>query len=369
MKFTVSQEILLRPLQLVCSIVERRSTLPILSTVLLKAHDNSLSLTSTDMELEIIATLPVKVDEPGTIAIPARKLSDFCRTLPSDANISLNSKDNKAVVRAGKSRFSLATLPSEDFPSSEGADYNDEITLKQSVLKALLDESSFAMASQDVRYYLNGLLFEREDNQLRAVATDGHRLAYGSLESNDKAAEKHSIIIPRKAVIELGRLLEESDEPVKIAFSSQQIKVELNNIHFTSKLIDGQFPNYERVIPLSNDNDKVVVANRDELRQALSRVAILSSDKQRSVRINLEKGLLKATVTNQEQETAEEELTVDYKGEELEIGFNNGYLLDLLGAIDDQNVTLTFSSDGGSLLVTPTASEVDRQYVVMPMRI
>ncbi len=368
MKFTVPQEILLRPLQLVCSIVERRSTLPILSTVLLKAHDDILSLTSTDMELEIIATLPVKVDEPGTIAIPARKLSDFCRTLQGDAIISLNSKDNKAVVRAGKSRISLATLPSDDFPNSEGADYSDEISLKQADLKALLDETSFAMASQDVRYYLNGLLFEREDDQLRAVATDGHRLAFGSLTADDKTAEKHSIIIPRKAVIELGRLLEDSDTPVKMAFSSQQIKVELNNIHFTSKLIDGQFPNYERVIPLSNDNDKVVIANRDELRQALSRVAILSSDKQRSVRINLEKSLLKATVTNQEQETAEEELSVDYKGDELEIGFNNGYLLDLLGAIDDQNVTLTFSADGGSLLVTPDSSD-DRQYVVMPMRI
>jgi DNA polymerase-3 subunit beta len=369
MKFTVSQEILLRPLQLVCSIVERRSTLPILSTVLLKAQDNTLSLTSTDMELEIIATLPVKVDEPGTIAIPARKLSDFCRTLAGDASISFNSKDNKAVVRAGKSRFSLATLPSEDFPSSEGADYSDEISLKQADLKALLDDTSFAMASQDVRYYLNGLLFEREEDQLRAVATDGHRLALGSLTAADKAAEKHSIIIPRKAVIELGRLLEDTDDAVKISFSPQQIKVELNNIHFTSKLIDGQFPNYERVIPLSNDNDKVAIANREELRQALSRVAILSSDKQRSVRINLEKGLLKATVTNQEQETAEEELSVDYKGDELEIGFNNGYLLDLLGAIDDQNVTLTFSADGGSLLVTPNAAEVDRQYVVMPMRI
>lgn len=367
MQFTVSQETISRPLQLVCSIVERRATLPILSTILLHAHGNQLSMTSTDMELEMIATLEVAIETEGKVAVSARKFLDICRALPSNATISFNAKDNKALVRAGKSRFSLATLPSDDFPDSEGANYTDEISLPQSALKSLLDETSFAMASQDVRYYLNGLLLEREDSVLRAVATDGHRLALGSISTSNSVAEKSSIIIPRKAITELGRLLNDSEDNVSIAFSSQQIKIELPDIHFTSKLIDGQFPNYERVLPLGGD--KEVIADRELLKQALSRASILSNDKHRSVRVNLESGLIKATVTNQEQETAEEEITVDYKGDSLEIAFNNAYLLDILNAVSDDNIKLVFSDDNSSVLITPVDDKRERQYVVMPMRL
>jgi len=367
MQFTVSQETIVRPLQLVCSIVERRSTLPILSTILLRVHGNQLSMTSTDMELEMIATLPVAVEQEGKTAVSARKFLDICRALPSNATISFNAKDNKALVKAGKSRFSLSTLPSEDFPDSEGANYVDEITLPQSALKALFDETSFAMASQDVRYYLNGLLLEREENILRAVATDGHRLALGSITTETSLAEKSSIIVPRKAILELGRLLNDSEDNVTLAFSNQQIKVELPDLHFTSKLIDGQFPNYERVLPLGGD--KEVKADREQLKQALSRAAILSSDKHRSVRINLESGLFKATVINQEQESAEEEISIDYEGATLEIAFNNAYLLDLLNAIPDEHVTMVFSDENSSALITPANEELDRQYVVMPMRL
>ncbi|HEC58601.1 MAG TPA: DNA polymerase III subunit beta [Methylophaga sp.] len=367
MQFTVSQEIIARPLQLVCSIVERRATLPILSTILLRTHGNQLSMTSTDMELEMIATLPVAVEQEGKTTVSARKFLDICRALPSNATISFNAQDGKAIVRAGKSRFSLATLPSEDFPDSEGANYVDEISLPQSALKALLDETSFAMASQDVRYYLNGLLLEREGNVLRTVATDGHRLALGSLTTANTITEKSSIIIPRKAIMELGRLLNDSEDNVNIAFSNQQIKVELPDLHFTSKLIDGQFPNYERVLPLGGD--KEVIAERDQLKQALSRAAILSSDKQRSVRINLESGLLKATVINQEQESAEEEISVEYNGAPLEIAFNNAYLLDLLNAIPDDKVRMVFSDENSSALITPADDKLERQYVVMPMRL
>ena len=367
MQFTVSQEVIVRPLQLVCSIVERRATLPILSTILLRTHGNQLTMTSTDMELEMIATLPVAVEQEGKTTVSARKFLDICRALPSNATISFNAQDNKAVVRAGKSRFSLSTLSSEDFPDSEGANYVDEIRLPQSALKALLDETSFAMASQDVRYYLNGLLLEREDNILRAVATDGHRLALGSLTTDTSVSEKSSIIVPRKAILELGRLLNDSDDNVTIAFSNQQIKVELPDLHFTSKLIDGQFPNYERVLPLGGD--KVVIADRDQLKQALSRAAILSSDKHRSVRINLEPGLIKATVINQEQESAEEEISVEYQGSSLEIAFNNAYLLDLLNAIPDEKVKMVFSDDNSSVLISPANEKFERQYVVMPMRL
>ncbi len=367
MEFTVSQESIVRPLQLVCSIVERRATLPILSMILLRAHGNQLTMTSTDMELEMIATLPVSVEQEGKTTVSARKFLDICRALPSNATISFNAKDNKAVVRAGKSRFSLSTLPSDDFPDSEGANYIDEISLPQSALKSLLDETSFAMASQDVRYYLNGLLLEREENLLRAVATDGHRLALGSITTATSVAEKNSIIVPRKGILELGRLLNDTEENVTVAFSNQQIKVELPDLHFTSKLIDGQFPNYQRVLPLGGD--KEVIAERDQLKQALSRAAILSSDKHRSVRINLETGLFKATVINQEQESAEEEISVDYQGAPLEIAFNNAYLLDLLNAIPDSKVKMVFSDDNSSVLITPADEKLDRQYVVMPMRL
>jgi DNA polymerase-3 subunit beta len=367
MQFTVSQETIARPLQLVCSIVERRAALPILSTILLRTHGNQLSMTSTDLELEMIATLPVAVEQEGKTTVSARKFLDICRALPSNATISFKAQDNKAVVRAGKSRFSLSTLPPEDFPDSEGANYVDEITLPQSALKSLLDETSFAMASQDVRYYLNGLLLEREDNILRAVATDGHRLALGSISTQNAIEQKNSIIIPRKAITELGRLLSDTEDNVTIAFSNQQIKVQLPDLHFTSKLIDGQFPNYERVLPLGGD--KIVVADRDQLKQALSRAAILSNDKHRSVRINLESGLFKATVTNQEQEVAEEEITIDYEGLPLEIAFNNAYLLDLLNAIPDEKVKMVFSDDNSSALITPANEKLERQYVVMPMRL
>jgi DNA polymerase-3 subunit beta len=315
----------------------------------------------------MVATLLVAVEQEGKTTVSARKFLDICRALPANATISFQAKDNKALIKAGKSRFSLATLPSEDFPDSEGANYLDEISLSQSALKSLLDETSFAMASQDVRYYLNGLLLEREDATLRAVATDGHRLALGSLITAKKAQDKTNVIVPRKAILELGRLLNDSEDNVTVAFSNQQVKVELPDLHFTSKLIDGQFPNYQRVIPLGGD--KEVIAERDMLKQALSRAAILSNDKHRSVRINLETNLFKATVVNQEQESAEEEISVDYTGSPLEIAFNNAYLLDLLNAMPDQKVKMTFSDDNSSVLITPFDEKLNRQYVVMPMRL
>ena len=367
MQFTVSQDIIARPLQLVCSIVERRSTLPILSNILLRCQGQQLTMTSTDMELEMIATLPVAVDKEGETTVSARKLLDIVRALPANATISFQAEDNKSLVRAGKSRFSLATLPATDFPDSEGANYLDQLTVPQSALKDLLDETSFAMASQDVRYYLNGLLLEREDNILRAVATDGHRLALGSIETAEKANEKHTVIVPRKAILELGRLLGDVADDVTLAISPQQLKVELPDMHFTSKLIDGQFPNYERVLPVGGD--KQVIAERDELKQALSRASILANDKHRSVKLNFSNNLLKATVTNQEQESAEEELAVEYSGPDLEIAFNNAYLLDLLNAIPDNKVKLLFTDENSSALITPNDPKFTRQYVVMPMRL
>ena len=367
MQFTVRKETILKPLQLVCSIIERRVTSPILSNILLSTHDTQLSMTSTDMELEMIANFPVNIQLEGRTTISARKFLNICRALPNNTIINFNSQDNKAIIITSKGRFSLSTLPSEDFPNCEGANYSDEISLPQVILKALFDETSFAMAIQDARYYLNGLLLEYGNNTLRAVATDGHRLALGTITTSTTSANKNGVIIPRKAVIELGRLLNNSNDNVTIAFNNQQIKVKLSDVNFTSKLIDGTFPNYERVLPLGGD--KEVLADRAPLKMALSRVAILSRDKHQSVRINIKSGLFKATIINQEQESAEEEINVEYEGEALEVAFNNSYLLDLLNAMPGDKIRLIFSDESSSALITPANKKIARQYVIMPIRI
>ena len=367
MQFTVRKETILKPLQLVCSIIERRVTSPILSNILLSTHDTQLSMTSTDMELEMIANLPVNIQLEGMTTISARKFLNICRALPNNTIINFNSQDNKAIIITSKGRFSLSTLPSEDFPNCEGANYSDEISLPQVTLKALFNETSFAMANQDVRYSLNGLLLEYEKNTLRAVATDGHRLALGDITTSMILAKKNSVIIPRKAIIELGRLFNDRNDNVTIAFNNQQLKVKFPDLHFTSKLIDGTFPNYERVLPLGGD--KEVLADRARLKMALSRVAILSHDKHHSVRINLTPGLFRVTIINQEQESAEEEINVEYEGAALEIAFNNAYLLDLLNVIPSDKIRLIFSDENGSALITPANEQIARKYVIMPMRI
>ncbi len=367
MQFTVTQETISRSLQLVCGVVERRASLPILSMILLHVYENKLSMTSTDMELEMLATVPVIAEKEGSTTVSARKFLDICRALPNTTTIRFKIQKDKAIVQAANSRFSLSTLPSEDFPDSKGFNYVDKISLPQAALKSLFDETSFAMASQDVRYYLNGLLLECEENVLRVVATDGHRLALGSTVISTILSEKNSVIVPRKAIIELGRLLNDCDDNVNITLSKQQMKVELPALHFTSKLIDGQFPNYERVLPLGGKQE--LIADRNQLKQALSRAAILSSDRYRgSVCINLNPNLFRATVINQEQESAEEEMVIDYQGPELEITFNNSYLLDVLSAMPGDTVRMVFADKNSSVLITPANKKIKRQYVIMPIR-
>jgi DNA polymerase-3 subunit beta len=368
MKFSIQRETLLKPLQTIVGVVERRQTLPVLSNILVTVGNNSLSMTATDLEVEMIAKLDLDSAESGDITIPARKFVDICRALPDGANvdIALDSEKERVTVRSGKSRFNLATLPVNDFPSVESITPQFSFSLPQKVLKRLIEKTNFAMAQQDVRYYLNGLLLEISSGMVRSVATDGHRLALCGHECDVKPADTIQLIIPRKGVIELAKLLEDSDELVEVQVSSNHIKINLNDFVFTSKLIDGRFPDYDRVIP--KNSDKQVLADREALRQALVRTSILSNEKYRGIRLKLSNGVLQAQANNPEMEEAEEEVEVDYQGSELEIGFNVSYILDALGAVTEENVSMELGDANSSCVISP---QQDRSctYVIMPMRL
>lgn len=367
MKFKIQREHLLKPLNIVSGVVERRQTLPILSNILLKiSSENILSMTTTDLEVELVSRTTLENAEAGEITIPARKLLDICRTLPEGAELELTLKSDKVAIRSGKSRFTLSTLPVNDFPSTEGIDGQLEFTVPQQQLKNIIGRTQFAMAQQDVRYYLNGLMLEVTVDQLRAVATDGHRLSLCDTEVSAEVSETQNIIVPRKGVIEIHRLLEDSEDPATISIGSNHIKIEMNDITFTSKLVDGRFPDYERVLPQSID--KNVFADRDLLKQALTRASILSNEKYRGIRLVLNTGEIKALANNPELEEAEEIIDVVYEGPELEIGFNVNYVIDALSAIDSTEVQLGFSDSNSSCLIQPKGEEASK-YVVMPMRL
>lgn len=366
MKFKITREALLKPLQVVSGVVERRQTLPILSNVLVNIASDRLTLTGTDLEVELMASTALDGAEGGEITLPARKFMDICKSLPENAELTITIDDQRALIRSGKSRFNLATLSSHDFPATEKVTGAREYNVAQSVLKHLIDQTQFCMANQDVRYYLNGLLLELRSNALRAVATDGHRLALCDMDSEIIPGDISQIIIPRKGVVELSRLLSDSDAPCTIQLNSNHIRIDLGDIVFLSKLIDGRFPDYDRVIP--KGGDKIVVANREVLRQGLLRASILSNEKYRGIRMNFSNGLLRATVNNPDQEEAEEEIDINYQGDELEIGFNVSYLVDALNAIKQEEVQLTLIDPNSSCLISGIGDESSR-YVVMPMRL
>lgn len=368
MKFSVSREALLTPLQLVSGVVERRQTLPVLANVLLVLESGVLSLTGTDLEVEIVARLSIDdSEEQGEITIPARKLVDICRSLPDAAVIEFDLQDDqKMLVKSGRSRFTLMTLPANDFPSTEKSEADLEFSCQQFLIKRLIDRTSFAMAQQDVRYYLNGMLWEVEANTLRCVATDGHRLAMCVRELDIDVAEKIQAILPRKGVIELSRLLNENEESVKLTLGTHHIRIEAEDYTFTSKLIDGKFPDYERVLPKGGTN--VVIGNRTELKQAFGRTAILSNEKYRGVRLNFKEGLLNIVANNPEQEEAEEQVVIDYNGDAIEIGFNVSYLQDVTSVLSTENIKMTLS-DANSSALLEEPEESDSVYVVMPMRL
>ena len=370
MKFSIARDALIKPLNLVAGVVERRQTLPILSNVLLALEDKTLSLTGTDLEVELIGRVELEAaGVDGEVTVPARKLVDICKSLPDGSNIEFSLEAGKATVKAGRSRFTLSTLPAADFPAVEGGAGSVALSLDQSLVKQLIDSTAFAMAQQDVRYYLNGLYLEIMGGRLRVVATDGHRLALATGPALVEAADT-GVIIPRKGVLELSRLLDGS-VPLELAIGTNHIRATNEQFTFTSKLVDGKFPDYERVIP--KNADKSVIGERGELKQAFTRTAILSNEKYRGVRLKLSDNNLDITANNPEQEQAEEVVGVQYSGAELEIGFNVSYLLDVLSVLEQPQVRLSLSDEASSALLenaeAPSEGEPERLYVVMPMRL
>ncbi len=365
MKFSAQREAILKPLQAVIGVVERRQTMPILSNVLLVAREGELAITATDLEVELAARMTLDVENPGEITVPGRKLLDICRALPSDVAVTMSVEGDKATVRAGRSRFRLTTLPAGDFPTVDEIATQQTLMLERKDLKRLLDKTHFAMAQQDVRYYLNGMLLETEVGALRAVATDGHRLALCEVPLASGSTSSEQVIVPRKGVLELQRLLD-GEGSVEITIGSNHVRVDLDGIRFTSKLIDGRFPEYSRVLPSHPTN--VVTADRELLRHALQRAAILSNEKYRGIRLDLGSNTVTIQANNPEQEEAEEALEVEYGGDQMEIGFNVNYLLDALGAVDSEQVELGLVDANSSCLIRGPAGEGEK-FVVMPMRL
>ena len=367
MKFTLLREQLLKPLQLVVGVIEKRQTMPILANVYLSIKDNTLSLTGTDMEVEMVVRIPLDSDyEEGEITVPAKKFADICRSLPEESQIKFDLKEQRVYVKAGRSRFQLSTLPASDYPATEQGEKDISFSVTQGQIKRLIDRTGFAMAHQDVRYYLNGMLWEVGSDYFRSVATDGHRLATCDLKGiSTPIDDKQLAIVPRKGVLELSRLLDDSEDSVDIALGPTHIQMSTEAFTFTSKLIDGKFPEYERVLP--KGGDKIVFGAKAELKQAFARAAILSNEKYRGVRLLLSEGLLTIVANNPEQEEATEEVTVDYSGDEIEIGFNVSYLQDVTNVIDNDSIKFTLSGPNASVLIEEPNGG-DSMYVVMPMR-
>ncbi|WP_428771896.1 DNA polymerase III subunit beta [Vibrio sp.] len=366
MKFSVERSHLLKPLQQVSGTLGGRPTLPILGNLLLKVDQGELSMTATDLEVELVSRLALEGDfEAGSVTVPARKLLDICRGLPDDAVITLVLEGDRVQLRSGRSRFSLATLPASDFPNIEDWQSDITITLSQAELRNLIEKTQFSMANQDVRYFLNGMLFEIDGSTLRSVATDGHRMAVAQTELDAEFAQQQ-IIVPRKGVLELVKLLDAPEQPVELQIGSSNLRASVNNFVFTSKLVDGRFPDYRRVLPQSTN--KTLQAGCDELRQAFSRAAILSNEKFRGVRVNLAGEEMRITANNPEQEEAEEMLDVQFDGEPIEIGFNVSYVLDVLNTLRCDSVQVSMSDANASALIE-NAEDDSAMYVVMPIRL
>lgn len=370
MKFSVSKETLVKQLQMAVGVVERRQTLPILANVLIRLNEGELTLTGTDLEVEIVSRTASEIgsEVSGALTVPARKLLDICRSLPDGVDIKFSTNDKgRVVVTSGRSRFTLTTLPAEEFPNVEDGSESVEFSLPAKSLKHLIDSTSFAMAHQDVRYYLNGMLWEVSGSTLNGVATDGHRLAISSIElPGDAVSSPVQVILPRKGVVELSRLLVDEGD-ITISLGEAHLRVRGSDFHFTSKLVDGAYPDYDRVLP--KGGTLVIRGDREGLRQAFSRAAILSNEKYRGVRLLLSENLLNIVANNPEQEEAQEEVVVSYTGVELEVGFNVNYILDVLNTLGGEEAVFILSDANSSALIQDPADEAGSSYVIMPMRL
>jgi DNA polymerase-3 subunit beta len=366
MRFSLQREAFLKPLGQVVNVVERRQTLPVLANLLVVVTSGQLSLTGTDLEVEMVARCAVDDAGDGEATIPARKLFDIVRALPDGSKVTVTQAGDKITVQAGRSRFTLASLPANDFPSIDAVEATERVSVPEAALKELIERTAFAMAQQDVRYYLNGLLFDLAEKRLRCVATDGHRLALCEAALDETVQAKRQIIVPRKGVQELQRLLEGGDRALTLEMDRNHIRVKRDDVTFTSKLIDGRFPDYEAVIPIGADRE--VRIDREILRAALQRAAILSNEKYRGVRIEVSPGQLKINAHNPEQEEAQEEVEAETKVDGLAVGFNVNYLLDALSALRDETVVLALRDANSSALVREATNERSR-HVVMPLRL
>jgi len=368
MKFAVSREDLLKPLQLVAGVVERRQTMPVLSNLCLAVAGQKLLMTGTDLEVQLVAeiTLTEPAAQDGEITVPARKLMDIWRALPDSAQVTFSVDERRATLKSGRSRFQLATLPAAEFPTLEEGSAEAAFTLSQAQLRQLIAKTSFSMAQQDVRYFLNGMLLELTSEHIRSVATDGHRLAMCTLTPGLGTGAQQQVIVPRKGVLELARLIADGDDPVALALGTHHLSAKVGGFSFTTKLIDGRFPDYEKVIPQGSTS--VILADRKMLREGFQRAAILSNEKYRGVRLVLAEDSLTIQANNPEQEEAEESMAVGYQGAALEIGFNVSYLLEVLGTLEAEEVAIRVS-DANSSAVLEDKDASEATYVVMPMRL
>lgn len=366
MRFSLQREALLKPLQQVVGVVERRQTLPVLSNLLVNVGADGVSFTGTDLEVEMIARASAEDLIEGEVTIPARKLFDICRALPDGARVKIEQNGERVAVNAGRSRFTLATLPATEFPVIDNIELVERVSLPEATLKDLMSRTAFAMAHQDVRYYLNGLLLELRDNALRCVATDGHRLALAETRLEGEVSARRQIIIPRKGILELQGLFEAGEGLVDLEFCRNHLRLKRGGVTFTSKLIDGRFPDYEAVIPIGADKD--VRVNREELRSALQRAAILSNEKYRGVKLEVSPNRLRIVAHNPEQEEAVEELEARTGVSDLSVGFNVNYLMDALAALTGDEILLSLRDAQSSCLLRKVDSD-DTRHVIMPLRL
>ena len=365
MKFSIQREQLLQPISQVVGVVERRQTLPVLANFLITARDGTLSITGTDMEVELITSVKTRVESEGETTVPARKLVDIVRMLPEGVEVTAVPEGDKLTLVSGKGRYTLATLPATEFPATDQFETLEIIKIQEDMLKMLLDKTAFAMAAQDVRYYLNGLLFDFHDNTLSTVATDGHRLAICDLGADIGIAEARQLIVPRKGVLELARMLSDSSDIVELALGKNHVRLVKGSSIFTSKLIDGRFPEYRAVIP--KGTDRHIRIDRDAFTRALQRAAILSNEKYKGVRLEASGNSVKIIAHNPQQEEAVEELEANLNFDELAIGFNVTYLLDALTAIDSETVLMELKDANSSCLISTDGGK-DR-HVIMPLKL
>lgn len=364
MKFIVNRDEIIEPLQIVFGAVAKKQASVILSNILIKVSNGEVEMIGTDNEMEMRARIPAQVVQEGTFTLSARKFLDICKSIPSKLDITVQVDAERVKISAGRSRFSVATLPAESFPSTELHEFTGSITLEEKHLKRIIEKTSFAMGVSDVRYFLNGMLLDLQAQQIFAVATDGHRLALNRHEFDSEIESQ--ILIPNKSITELSRLLKESDAPVQIDITPTHIQFHIHQVIFITKLIDGRYPEYRMVIP--RDLDNYFIANREELRQALSRAAILSNEKFKGVNMQLSENQIHLQAHNTEEEEAEEELEVEYSGEKMSVSFNVLYLIEILNTINEEKVQVSVPSATSSCLLKGVGNE-DGQYVLMPMRL